>query len=121
VWAVTATPTVGRAIMSDIVCVSTFPSRQVAELARNALETHGIAATVSAADVGYDISFASGGARLLVNRDSVDRAREVLESIQEFSTPNGGECSESIPSGQRWNLIWISLVILVLLFVLMAF
>jgi len=107
--------------MSELVCVRTFPSRHVAEMARNAIETHGIVATVSAADVGYDISFASGGAKLLVNKDSVDRANEVLESIQELSAPIEGEVSESIRSTQGRKLIWIGLVILVLAWALIAF
>ena len=71
--------------MLGLVCLRTFPSRNVAEVARAALESHGIAATVSASDAGYDISFASGGAKLLVNEDSADSAEEVLASIQVIS------------------------------------
>ncbi len=69
--------------MSKLVCVRSFPSRSVAEVARTVLVTHGVAATVSAADAGYDISFASGGAKLLVVDHSVESAEEILTGAQE--------------------------------------
>jgi hypothetical protein len=106
--------------MSTLVCIRTFPSRNVAEVARTALEGHGVPASVSAADAGYDISFATGGAKLLVNKDSVEWAEEVLATVQESSAPFGGEVSECTTSDGRRQVIWIGLVILVLALVMMA-
>ena len=97
-------------IMLGLVCLRTFPSRNVAEVARAALESHGIAATVSASDAGYDISFASGGAKLLVNEDSADSAEEVLASIQELSEPSGLKVSETRPSAGGRTVIWIGAI-----------
>jgi len=107
--------------MSELVCVRTFPSRTVAEVARALLESHEIAATVSAADSGYDVSFSSGGAKLLVNEDSVVSAEEILVDIQESSIPIEVEFSQPTTSERRRRLIWIGLVVLVLSFVALAF
>ena len=98
--------------MSELVCVRTFPGRSVAEVARAALESRGIEATVSAADAGLDISFASGGAKLFVNEESLDRAEEVLASIQISSTELNSEVSESTASYWRRSVIWIAVIIL---------
>lgn len=112
---------VEQAVMSQFVCVRTFPTRSVAEVARAALEARGIASTVSAADAGYDISFASGGAKLLVDEDSANRAKEILSSIQELSALRSSDVSESTTSDWRRSVIWIGLVILVLALVVIAF
>ncbi len=71
----------------------------VAEVARAALESHGIAATVSSPHLGWDITNASGGAKLLVNEDSVQSAKEVLANIQEISDP----CEIDVAEGNRSN------------------
>lgn len=62
-----------------LVCVRTFASRATAETARCALQSAGIDATISAADVGYDVTLAQGGARLLVPADALDAARRILQ------------------------------------------
>ena len=81
---------------------------------------HGIAATVSAADAGYDITFASGGGQLFVDKDSAARAEEILASTKQSSplTVNVSEVSE--PEWRR-SPIWIGLVLLTLALVVMAF
>ena len=71
--------------MLAFVCVKTFPNRAVAEIARCALQAEGIESTVSAEDTGYDIALACGGARLLVEGDSVDAAREILTTLDSDS------------------------------------
>ncbi len=67
----------------------------MAEVARAALESHGIAATVSSPHLGWDITSSPGIAKLLVTEDSVQNAEEVLANIQgisdlhESDVPNG--------------------------------
>ena len=99
--------------MLGLICLRTFPSRNVAEVARTVLESHGIAATVSASDAGYDINFASGGAKLFVNEESAQDAEEVLTSMQELSDPSGIEVSESQRSDGRRTLLRIGVAIIV--------
>ncbi len=66
--------------MGSLVCVATYSSRPVAEAARCTLEAAGIKSTISAEDTGYDIVLAQGGARLMVNVNSVDAARQILSN-----------------------------------------
>ncbi len=85
----------------------------MAEVARAVLESHGIAAAVSASDLfGYDFSFASGGAKLLVKEDFADSAEEVLASMQELSDPSEIEVSESQRSDGRQTLLRIGVAII---------
>ena len=67
--------------MIAFVCVRTFPSRAIAEIAKSALQAEGIQSTVSAEDTGYDITLACGGARLLVDAASLDAARAILTTF----------------------------------------
>ena len=100
--------------MLGLVCLRTFPSRNVAEVARTVLESHGgIAATVSTSDAGFDINFASGGAKLFVNEESAQGAEEVLASMQELSDPSEIEVSESQRSDRRQTLLRIGVAIIV--------
>ena len=64
-----------------MVCVRTFPSRAVAEIARGALRTDGIQAAVSAEDTAWDITLAHGGAQLLVEPRDAEAAREILVAL----------------------------------------
>jgi hypothetical protein len=66
---------------NTLVCVATFSSRAVAEVAKCALEAEGIKSTISAEDTGYDITLAHGGARLMVNFNSVAAARRILTAF----------------------------------------
>ncbi len=77
----------------------------MAEVARAALESHGIAATVSSAHLGWDITSSPGIAKLLITEDSVQNAEEVLASIQGTSAPSESEA----PEGDRSN--WTRTVI----------
>ena len=67
--------------MSDLVCLRTYPNRSVAEFAQGFLESNNIRCAVTASDAGYDIAFATGGARLLVNREDVDNATQLLQTL----------------------------------------
>ena len=97
--------------MLGLVCLRRFPSHIVAEVARASLESHGIAATVSSPCAGYDITFAQG-AKLLVNDDSVQSAKEVLANIQEISDPSESEVPEDNRSTWRRTVIRIGMVML---------
>ena len=99
--------------MPGLVCLRRFPSHIVAEVARAALESHGIAATVSAPHLGWDITIAPGGAKLLVNEDSVQSAKEVLANIQEISDPSESEASEGSRSNWRRTVIRIGVAMFV--------
>ena len=68
--------------MPALACVGSFPSRAVAKIARCALMSEGIEATVSAEDSAYDITVARGGARLLVEVNSIDAARQILTTLE---------------------------------------
>src|SRR5262249_36560721 len=69
--------------MSETVCVKTYGSRGEAELARNVLESAGIRAMVLADDiggVGPQLGFASGGVKLMVLSENLERATALLRS-----------------------------------------
>lgn len=108
-------------IMSRLVSIRSFPNRSVAEVARAVLQSHGIAATVSAADAGYDVSFATGGAKLLVEEHSVESAEEILADAQEVPSAPEDKVSESTPSARWPSVLWIVLVLLVIALVALAF
>ena len=70
--------------MSELVCVETFPDRLEAEMAKTLLEANGINAAFSADDAGGmrpDLGFTSGGVKLFVLDENVERAVELLTSI----------------------------------------
>ena len=101
--------------MLSLVCLRTFSNRYAAEVASSALRAHGIESTVSAPDGGaggYDIAFASGGAKLLVNEETAETAKELLASLEhapvEDDRIEGGQVTESY--AKRW-LIWIGAAI----------
>ena len=99
--------------MLGLVCLRRFPSHAVAEVARAALESHGIAATVSSPHLGWDITFAAGGAKLLVDEDSVQSAEEVLTSVQEISDLTESGFPEADSSNFRRTVIQIGVALLV--------
>ena len=99
--------------MVGLVCLRRFPSHAVAEVARTALESHGIAATVSSPHLGWDITSGAGGAKLLVNEDSVQNAEEVLASIRGISDPSESEGLEGNGLSWRRTVIRIGVVTLV--------
>jgi hypothetical protein len=99
--------------MLGLICLRRFPSHAVAEVARAALESHGIAATVSSPHAGWDITFAAGGAKLLVNEDSVQNAEDVLVNIQEISDPSESEVQEGDRSNWRRTVIRIGVAMFV--------
>jgi hypothetical protein len=69
--------------MTELVAVGSFRTRAEAELAKNTLDAAGIRAMVSADDAGDahpELRFTTGGARVLVARGDVARARELLGS-----------------------------------------
>jgi hypothetical protein len=57
-------------------------------VARGVLEARGIRCCVSAEDTGYDIAFATGGAKLLVERGDAETALDILRSAQADSVGN---------------------------------
>ena len=70
-------------MMEDPTIVRTFSDRGEAEIARSLLETEGIAALISADDMGGNtppLDFSSG-LQLVVESADVDRAREVLDEV----------------------------------------
>jgi hypothetical protein len=99
--------------MPGLVCLRRFPSHIVAEVARAALESHGIAATVSSPCGGWDITSSSGVAKLLVNEDSAQIAEEVLASMQELSDSSGIEAPKANRSDGRQMVIRIGVAVII--------
>jgi len=79
--------------MPTLACVGSFSTREAAEVARCALQAKGIEATVSAEDTTYNITLAHGGARLFVDVDSVDDARQILTALES----HGGDSTGAKP------------------------
>ena len=70
--------------MTDLVRIKTYQSRIEAELVKGFLESNGIKAMVSADDVGGmnpALLWATGGVRLLVKKNDIQKAIKVLESF----------------------------------------
>ena len=65
--------------MTDLVILRTFATEIEAELARATLEAHGIPAAVRITDAAGLLRVVEG-AKLLVSREDVELAREVLEA-----------------------------------------
>ena len=71
--------------MAQVICIKRFSSRLEAEIARGALEAHGIKAAVSADDGGGirpELAFVLG-VRLLIKKENEERALEILEAAGE--------------------------------------
>lgn len=70
--------------MSSFKEIRVFRNRFEADFAKNILEEEGIKAMISADDCGGlrpDLSLTTGGVRLLVNQEDVERANELLNSL----------------------------------------
>ena len=70
--------------MANLVCIKTYQNRMEAELAKGLLESKDIKAMVSADDVGGmnpALLWATGGVRLLVKKNDIQKATEILESF----------------------------------------
>ena len=69
-------------MVSEVVCIKTFPYRAEAELAKSALESSGIKAVVTGDDCAglYPaVGVGSGGVGLLVLHERAAEALEILE------------------------------------------
>ena len=69
--------------MSELICIKTYATRMDAELAKAVLEANGVPAMVSADDLGgwfpgMPLPY-GGGVRLLVPKEHVEEAAEVLK------------------------------------------
>ena len=70
--------------MGTLIAIKTYPDRIEAELVKGVLESKGIKAMVSADDAGGmnpALLWGTGGVRLLVKKNDVQMATEVLESF----------------------------------------
>lgn len=104
------------------VSVASFSSRPLAELARSYLQDQGVPAAVDADDgngTQPEVGFVTGGARVVVAPDAVDRARELLAEV-EATTP---QSARPRSPGRRWVAalvagtmlalgVWTTLVVL---------
>jgi hypothetical protein len=71
--------------MSDEVCLRTFASRTDAEIAEAQLRSAGVDAYIVADDAGGaapHIAYVSGGARLMVRREDIERAQQLLQESE---------------------------------------
>ena len=68
--------------MSELECVGVFSNKIEAELFKTALEGDGIVATILVDDIG-GMYPGVGGARVLVNREDLEKARGILKEIEE--------------------------------------
>lgn len=68
----------------SIICVSTFSSQWDADMARMALETHGIDSFVSADDGGGTRPYLqlATGVRLMVRETESKQAKEIIETLK---------------------------------------
>lgn len=76
--------------MKDLICVKTYTNRVEAELAKGFLKTSSIEAIVSADDCGGvrpELGLGTGGVRLLVKKEDIQRALKVLENSNKSITP----------------------------------
>ena len=70
--------------MGTLITIKTYPDRTEAELAKGLLESKGVKAMVSADDAGGmnpALLWGTGGVRLLVKKNDVQMATEILESF----------------------------------------
>ena len=101
--------------MPSLVCLRTFPTREAAIVAGNALREHGIESAVSAhdgGDGGYDFSFASIGAELLVGEETAETAREILASLEQAAADDDTiEDDQTAESDAKRSMVWIGATI----------
>ena len=67
--------------MENLVCVQVYKNRIEAELAKSQLEGSGIESFISVDDCGGAhpfIALGTGGAELLVKKDDIQKARDIL-------------------------------------------
>ena len=68
------------------MCIKTYLSNPEAEIAKGMLQNSDIEAVISADDCGgmtSNLSFATGGIRLLVKEEEVQKAKEILSSLDD--------------------------------------
>ena len=68
--------------MSNLVCLTTFETREQADMAKAMLESNGIKASVSADDAGGarpHLAFTSGGVQLFVLDKNLEKATAILQ------------------------------------------
>lgn len=85
--------------MKDPTIVRTFADRGEAEIARSLLEAEGIAALVSADDMGGStppLDFSSG-LQLCVDAADVDRSRELLDEVISAEALDAAELESEDP------------------------
>lgn len=73
-------------IEANLVVVSAFGSQMEADIAKSALESAGIEATIQADSAGGmrpHLAWASGGFKLLVREEDESAGREALESFED--------------------------------------
>lgn len=67
--------------MANLICIKTYNNRVEANLAKGLLVTNGVEAVISADDASgsYGSNVAFGGVRLLVKKEDVQKALELLK------------------------------------------
>lgn len=88
---------------SEGVPVRSFANRPLAELARAFLQDHGLAAAVDADDgngTQPEVGFVTGGARLVVLPEDVDRARTLLDEV---AAAGGAPTRRTHAPAARWT------------------
>lgn len=68
--------------MADLICIKTYNNRVEANLAKGLLVTNGVEAVISADDAGSmypHLTLVTGGIRLLVKKEDVQKALELLK------------------------------------------
>ena len=76
-------PPVADPAALDLVCVASYPHQATAEAARFTLQSCGIPSAVINETVSHvypSLALASGGVRVMVRKEDLDKAREALES-----------------------------------------
>lgn len=63
---------------SELVVIREFQHRIEADLAHGALQANGVESVISADDAGGQYASLLGGIRLLVHRDELEAARQIL-------------------------------------------
>ena len=69
--------------MEDLVCVQVYKDRLAAEMAKSHLEGSGIESSIDVDDCGGAYPFMvmlTGGVKLLVRRDDIQKARNILNT-----------------------------------------
>ena len=72
--------------MSSTICIATFANHIEAGWAKSLLEEQGVKAMTSSDDAGGmrpDLGFTSGGVRLFVLEENVERAMEIIRRAED--------------------------------------